>query len=50
MFLAWMIGCCISAIVFVLAGFPDPSNIEAYSLWRRFVDGFFESMSGFTTA
>jgi trk system potassium uptake protein len=49
-FLAWMIACVISAIVFVFAGFPDPSHIESYSLWRRFVDGLFESMSWFTTA
>lgn len=48
--LAWIIGTCISAIVFVLAGFPDPTHIADYTLRQRFVDGIFESISGFTTA
>ncbi len=47
---AWMVGCLISAIVFVLAGFPDPLNVGDYSFIRRFTDAFYESMSGFTTA
>lgn len=49
-FLAWMIACCISAIVFVLAGFPIPADTANFSLRRAFVDGLFESMSWFTTA
>lgn len=48
--LTWIIACSISAIVFVAAGFPDPFKIDDYSLFRRFTDGFYESMSGFTTA
>ncbi len=48
--LSWIIGCTISAIVFMLFGFPDPVKAESFSLIRRFVDGFFESMSGFTTS
>lgn len=48
--LTWLIGCSVSATVFVLAGFPIPSRVEEFSLFRRFVDGFFESVSGFTTA
>ena len=48
-FLTWVLGCTISAIYFMLAGFPDPTNVEAYSWIRRFVDGWYESMSGFTT-
>lgn len=48
--LTWFIAVAISATVFVLAGFPDPSRAETYPLYRRFVDGVFESISGFTTA
>lgn len=47
--LTWFIACSVSAIVFIFAGFPDPDKIGEFSLFRRFVDGFFESMSGFTT-
>lgn len=47
--LVWFIACTISAIVFVAAGFPDPKRIEDFSLFRKFVDGWYESMSGFTT-
>lgn len=45
----WIVACSVSAIVFVLAGFPDPKNIGDYTLFRQFIDGFYESMSGFTT-
>ena len=48
--LAWIIATCISASVFVLAGFPDPAHVADYTLRQRFVDGVFESVSGFTTA
>lgn len=27
-----------------------PADPDSFSLWRSFVDGLFESMSGFTTA
>ena len=47
--LTWMIACTISALTFVVGGFPDPNNIESFSFFRKFVDGFYESMSGFTT-
>jgi trk system potassium uptake protein TrkH len=49
-FLTWFFACTISATVFVLAGFPDPGNLENFSLFRRFVDSYYESVSGFTTA
>lgn len=48
--LTWAFAVTISATVFVLAGFPDPARVEAFPLLRRFVDGVFESVSGFTTA
>jgi trk system potassium uptake protein len=48
--LTWFFACTISATVFILAGFPDPNNIENFSLFRRIVDGYYESMSGLTTA
>jgi trk system potassium uptake protein TrkH len=48
--LTWILACSISALVFVLAGFPIPDRVGEFSLFRRFVDGFFESVSGFTTA
>jgi trk system potassium uptake protein TrkH len=48
--LTWIIAITISATVFVLAGFPDPARIAEFPLYRRFVDGVFESISGFTTA
>jgi trk system potassium uptake protein TrkH len=47
--LAWIFGCTVSALVFVLAGFPDPSRVGDFSFFRMFVDGWYESMSGFTT-
>lgn len=34
---------------FFMAGFPDPQNIEKFSFFRRLVDSFFESVSGYTT-
>ena len=34
----------------MLAGFPDPAHVADYTLRQRFVDGIFESISGFTTA
>lgn len=49
-FLTWLWSVLISAIVFVLAGFPVPGQEEEFSLTRRFVDGIFESISGYTTA
>lgn len=47
--LTWIIACTISAIVFFAAGFPIPSQVENFSIFRRFVDGWYEAMSGFTT-
>ncbi|MFM5957382.1 MAG: hypothetical protein ACKOQ2_09530, partial [Dolichospermum sp.] len=47
--LAWIFGCTVSALTFVLAGFPDPSRVGDFSFFRMFVDGWYESMSGFTT-
>ena len=48
--LTWIIAITISATVFVLAGFSDPARVSEFPLYRRFVDGVFESISGFTTA
>jgi len=47
--LSWIIACSISSSFFILAGFPMPDNNTSFSLIRKFIDGFFESMSGFTT-
>lgn len=47
--ITWMISCSVSALTFVLAGFPDPNNVQNYTFFRQFVDGFYESMSGYTT-
>lgn len=47
--ITWFIACTISALTFVVGGFPDPNNTENYTFFRKFVDGFYESMSGFTT-
>lgn len=48
-FFTWMIACSTSGFVFMQAGFPVPSRIEDFAMARRFFDGFYESMSGFTT-
>jgi trk system potassium uptake protein TrkH len=45
----WIFACSTSSIVFVQAGFPIPTRVEDFDLARRFIDGFYESMSGFTT-
>ncbi len=47
-FLTWVFAVTISASVFVLAGFPIPNG--DFSILRSFIDGVFESISGFTTA
>jgi trk system potassium uptake protein len=44
----WLIAASVSGLVFALAGFPIPT--QEFSFLRRFVDGFYESVSGFTTA
>lgn len=48
--LTWVIATALSAMVYVMAGFPIPSRVEEFSLVRRVIDAFFESISGFTTA
>ncbi len=48
--LTWLFATLISTTVFVLAGFPMPARVGDFSLLRRFVDGVYESISGFTTA
>lgn len=45
----WLFSSTISAVVFFSAGFPEPQSIEQYSILSRFIDSFFESVSGFTT-
>ncbi len=47
---AWLIACSISATVYFLAGFPDPQNVESMTVFRRLVDSYYESVSGFGTA
>jgi len=49
-FCSWFIACSISALVYFVAGFPDPGNVENYSILRRLVDSYYESVSGFSTA
>lgn len=48
--LSWAIAVSISAVVLTLAGVPIPSRADEFSLFRRFIDAVFESVSGFTTA
>ncbi len=48
-FFTWLIAIITCSIVFFLADFPDPNNIEKYSLFRRIIDSIFESISGFST-
>ncbi len=48
--LTWAFATAVSAMVYVLAGFPIPDRIEDFSLLRRIIDACFESVSGFTTA
>ncbi len=45
----WIFACSISSMYFMLSGFPIPESAENFSLVRKFIDGFYESMSGFTT-
>lgn len=47
---SWLIACSISATVYFLAGFPDPQNVESMTVFRRLVDSYYESVSGFGTA
>lgn len=49
-FISWFIACSISAILYFLAGFPDPINVDSMSIGRRIVDSYYESVSGFGTA
>lgn len=49
MALTWVIACTISAMYFVWSGFPIPDRVNDFSLLRRIIDGWYESMSGFTT-
>ena len=48
--LTWVLATLTSAFIFVLAGFPIPGREGDFSLFRRFSDGIFESISGYTTA
>lgn len=45
----WVFACSISSMYFILSGFPIPDSAENFSIIRKFIDGFYESMSGFTT-
>ena len=47
--LVWFIACSISSFVFMYAGFPIPDRVAEFGLFRQYIDGFYESMSGFTT-
>lgn len=46
---AWLIASFVSAIVFILAGYPNSPTGEVFGFFRTFTDSFFESMSGLTT-
>lgn len=47
---AWFLATMLSALVFLLAGFPDPVNTFDYTFLRRLIDSIYESVSGYTTA
>lgn len=47
--LTWLLAALIGSIVFFLSGFPDPHNLSNYSMFTRWVDSYFEAMSGFST-
>jgi trk system potassium uptake protein len=49
-FWVWMLSCSISSLVFNLGGFPDPATAMNYDWFSRYINGFFEAMSGFTTS
>jgi trk system potassium uptake protein TrkH len=48
-FYVWLIACSISALYFVVNGFPVPNRADEFTFLRQFIDGFYESMSGYTT-
>jgi trk system potassium uptake protein len=47
--LTWFIACSISSLMFLAFGFPSIEPVTINNFLPRFIDGFFESMSGFTT-
>jgi trk system potassium uptake protein len=48
--LTWFLACSISSLMLLSFGFPDMTqNLNITNFFPHFVDGFFESMSGFTT-
>jgi trk system potassium uptake protein TrkH len=49
-FVSWFFACSISAVLYFMAGFPDPINADSMSIGRRVVDSYYESVSGFGTA
>ncbi len=48
-FWTWFVACSVSSLYFITYGFPIPAQIEHFSFFRQFIDGFFETMSGYTT-
>jgi trk system potassium uptake protein TrkH len=48
--LTWIFATFTSALVFFLAGFPIPGKELDFTVFRRFVDSIYESISGYTTA
>lgn len=48
-FWAWVIACSVSSLYFIAHGIPVPGDFESFSLVRVFIDGFYETMSGYTT-
>jgi trk system potassium uptake protein TrkH len=44
----WLITTSIGAVVLFTSGYPDPFNLDTYSLSRRIVDSMYEAVSGFT--
>ena len=48
-FWAWVIACTVSSLYFYASNFPIPSRVEEFSFLRQFIDGFYETMSGYTT-
>lgn len=46
---SWLIACSISSFYFMTYGFPIPARAEEFTFLRQFIDGFYETMSGYTT-
>lgn len=46
---AWLIAIATSGLYFVAMQVPVPGHAGEFGFWRMFIDGLYESLSGFTT-